>query len=168
MKRRNTDGKSAKSRGRKNVKRRARAPAQRRDLPKTEAGAARFQRERDEALEQQTASAEVLRVISSSPGELGPVFDAILENATRICQARFGTLSLYDGEAYQTVALHNPPPQFATRKGETIRPHPQSGLAYVAKTKRLRISTIFEPGHITLKGTKLLSDLPISPGLARC
>src|SRR5262245_59075968 len=137
MKRRNTDGKSAKSRGRKNVKRRARAPAQRRDLPKTEAGAARFQRERDEALEQQTASAEVLRVISSSPGELGPVFDAILENATRICQARFGTLSLYDGEAYQTVALHNPPPQFATRKGETIRPHPQSGLAYVAKTKKV-------------------------------
>ncbi len=138
MKRRKTGGKRAKSRGRKNAKRRARAPARQRDLSKTkEASAARFRRERDEAIEQQTASAEVLRVISSSPGALDPVFDVILENATQICQARFGTLTLYDGEAFQSVALHNPPPQFVTRKGETIRPHPQSGLAYVARTKKV-------------------------------
>jgi len=138
MKRRKTGGKPAKSKGRKNAKRRARASARQHDLPKIkETSAARFRRERDEALEQQTASAEVLRVISSSPGALDPVFDVILENATRICQARFGTLTLYDGEAFHSVALHNPPPQFVTRKGETIRPHPQSGLAYVAKTKKV-------------------------------
>jgi predicted nucleic acid-binding Zn-ribbon protein len=54
-------------------------------------------RERDEALEQQTATSEVLKVISSSPGELEPVFNAIMENATRICEANFGTLYLYEG-----------------------------------------------------------------------
>src|SRR6185369_14032443 len=92
---------------------------------------------RDEALEQQAATSEVLRVISASPDDLEPVFDTILENATRLCEARFGTLNLYDGEAYQSVALHNPPPQFVARKGEVIHPHPESGLAYVARTRKI-------------------------------
>src|SRR5579863_2169041 len=67
------------------------------------------------SLDQQTATSEVLRVISSSAGELEAVFQSVLENATGICQAQFGTLNLYDGDAYSTVALHNPPPQFAQR-----------------------------------------------------
>jgi GAF domain-containing protein len=94
-------------------------------------------RQLTESLEQQTATADVLKVISNSPGELESVFDAILENATRICQAGFGTLNLYDGGAFLSVALHNPPPEFAARKGEVIRPHPESGLAYVARTKKI-------------------------------
>jgi hypothetical protein len=94
-------------------------------------------RERDEALEQQIATSEVLRVISSSPGELDPVFKAILENAAQICQAQFGTLNIYDGNAFRNVALHNPPPQFAMRLGEVIRPHPESGLAHVARTRQI-------------------------------
>jgi len=138
MKRRKTGGRPAKSRGRKNVKRRARAPARQHDLPETkDTSVARFRRERDEALEQQAATSEVLRVISASPDDLEPVFDTILENATRLCEARFGTLNLYDGEAYQSVALHNPPPQFVARKGEVIHPHPESGLAYVARTRKI-------------------------------
>src|SRR6266436_9781513 len=61
-------------------------------------------RERDEALEREKATAEVLQVISSSPGELEPVFQAILANATRICEAKFGTLFKYDGEGLMVEA----------------------------------------------------------------
>ena len=73
---------------------------------------ARAQRERDEALERQRATSEVLRVISSSPGELEPVFNAILANATRICDARFGNMFLYEGGTFKLVAQHNPPPAY--------------------------------------------------------
>src|SRR5712675_3614668 len=66
-----------------------------------------------EALEQQTATSEVLRVISSSPGELEPVFQSMLENATRICDAQFGTLFLTDDGALRPAALHNLPPKLA-------------------------------------------------------
>ncbi len=64
------------------------------------------------ALEQQTATSEVLRVISSSPGELEPVFQTMLDNATRICEAEFGSMQLRDGDAYRRVAVHNAPPKF--------------------------------------------------------
>ena len=69
-------------------------------------------RELDEAREQQTATSEVLRVISSSPGDLAPVFHAMLENATRICEATFGNMLLRESDAYRRVALHNAPPNF--------------------------------------------------------
>jgi signal transduction histidine kinase len=65
------------------------------------------------------------------------VFDAILENATRICQARFGNLNLYDGNVFRRVAIHNPTPQFAMLLGEVIRPHPESGFGTVARTKQI-------------------------------
>jgi GAF domain-containing protein len=96
-------------------------------------------REISEALEQQTATSEVLQVISSSPGELEPVFQVMLENATRLCNAKFGTLSLYDGDTYQNVALHNVPAGLAeTRLRHPFRPHAKSGLAHVARTKQIK------------------------------
>ncbi|MGA7534533.1 MAG: GAF domain-containing protein, partial [Pseudolabrys sp.] len=66
-------------------------------------------RDLSEALEQQMATSEVLKVISSSPGELEPVFEAMLANATRICAANFGNLLLYEDEVFRRVALHNAP-----------------------------------------------------------
>ena len=77
------------------------------------------------ALEQQTATSEVLRVISSSPGELEPVFNALLANAVRLCTASFGNLYLRDGDAFRLAALHNTPPAFVEqRRGRPYSPGP--------------------------------------------
>src|SRR5262249_57979990 len=92
-----------------------------------------------ESLQQQTATSEVLQVISSSPGgALEPVFETMLANAARLCDAKFGVLNLYDGDAFRTVALYNVPAAYAeTRRHETFRPHPGSGHAALVSTKQV-------------------------------
>jgi len=91
-----------------------------------------------EALEQQVATSGVLQTISSSPGELQPVFEAILENATRLCGAKFGTLYLCDGDAFRAAAFHNAPPAFIeARKGKLLRPGPGTTVGQAARTKRV-------------------------------
>jgi GAF domain-containing protein len=91
-----------------------------------------------EALEQQTATSEVLRVISSSPGDLQPTFTTILENATRICEANFGNVYLWDGDAFHLVAAHNTPHAFAdTRKRAPFRPNAGHPFRSLAETKQL-------------------------------
>src|SRR6516164_1676546 len=100
----------------------------------------RLRRERDEALERETATSEVLRLISKSPGDLELVFRSILENATRICEAKFGVLHLYEGGGFRVGATHNAPSAFAqamAQREPIFRPSPQHPLARVAATKRV-------------------------------
>ena len=91
-----------------------------------------------ESLQQQTATSEVLSVISSSPGELEPVFQAMLANATRLCTAKFGNLYLCEGDAFRTTAMYNVPPAFAEvrRREPLVHPMPGSLLARLTSSKR--------------------------------
>jgi GAF domain-containing protein/anti-sigma regulatory factor (Ser/Thr protein kinase) len=97
-------------------------------------------RELSELLEQQTATAEVLKVISSSPGDLQPVFEAILENATQICDAQFANLLIYEEGAFRIPAMHGAPPEWAElrHKAPVIHPGPKNPLGRLAKTKKLQ------------------------------
>ena len=92
-----------------------------------------------ESLEQQTATSEVLRVISSSPGELEPVFTTVLANATHLCEANFGVLQLRENGGFRAAAMHNPPPAMAEyrQREPVIRASPQSAIGRVAATKQL-------------------------------
>ncbi|MET3844721.1 ATP-binding protein [Bradyrhizobium sp. OAE829] len=106
-----------------------------------------------ETLEQQTATSEVLEVISSSPGELDPVFQKMLEKATHICGAHFGTMNLYDGESFRNVALYNVPDAYVAQADMPIRPHPKSGLGTIVRTHQaiqiedLRTQAPYLEGH---------------------
>jgi GAF domain-containing protein len=108
-------------------------------VPDRETEVARFTRERDEALEQQAATTEVLRVISSSPGELEAVFQVMLENATRICEAKFGMLFLSEGDAFRAVGQYGAPPAWdeVRRREPVVRPTAKNPLARVAAKKQL-------------------------------
>ena len=94
-------------------------------------------RELSEALEQQTATSEVLKVISSSSGELQPVFQAMLENSTRICGAKIGILFRYENGAYTAMATRGVSPAYAKYLNSgPIRPGPTSGLGLIASTRQ--------------------------------
>src|SRR5215813_3397758 len=105
---------------------------------RAESESARLRRERDEALEREKATGEVLRVISSSPGELEPVFNAMLENATRICEAKFGNLLLYDADAFRVAAMHGAPLAWdeLRRRDPVIRFSPKNPLYRIAATRQ--------------------------------
>ena len=95
-------------------------------------------RELSEALEQQTATSQVLGVISHSSGELTPVFQTILENATRLCEAQFGSLNLCEGDNLRAAATYGAPPAWIEyrRQNPVFRPGPNTGLGRVMRTKR--------------------------------
>src|SRR5262249_12941261 len=131
-----------------------------------------------ESLEQQTATSEVLQVISSSPGELEPVFKSMLENATRLCGARFGTLYVCEGEDLRIVAIHTAPPAYdkARPVGALIRPGSPSAMGRVIRTKQavhiadiraedayakrdpLRVAAVELAGARTILGVPMLKE----------
>jgi GAF domain-containing protein len=101
---------------------------------------ARLLSELRESLQQQTATADVLKVISSSPGELEPVFNTLIVNAVRLCEAEFGNLFLYDGEQFQTAALHGASPAYAKTRQRAVLVrdlHPDVPLARITRTKQV-------------------------------
>jgi GAF domain-containing protein len=93
--------------------------------------------ERDEAVARETAIAQVLGLINSSPADLAPVFDAMLEKATRLAEASFGILMSYDGESFRTVALHGVPNAYAEYLRGPIRSSPLNGLGRLLSGERL-------------------------------
>jgi GAF domain-containing protein len=123
-----------------------------------------------EALGQQTATSEVLEVISSSQGELQPVFDALLSNATRICQASLGNLVLYEDGGFRNVALHGAPTAYKELRARepVVRPNPAHGLGRLASTKQVVHVTdiMLEPleargGLALLAGARTLLNVPM-------
>jgi adenylate cyclase len=131
-------------------------------------------RERDEALAQLSATSDVLKVISASPGELEPIFDSMLGNATRICGAEFGVLWLAEGANFRAMALHNVPVAFAdfVKRGPII-PTPDTTFAHVARTRRsLQVADLteregfanrnpFVVGAVELGGIRTLVTVPM-------
>jgi GAF domain-containing protein len=118
---------------------------------KTQSDVAQLTRERDEALEREKATAEVLRVISTSPGELEAVFQAMLENAIRICEASFGVLYRFEDGAWRAVAMLGVPPAFAEfwQRGPQ-RPGPRTALGRVVETRQTVqiVDVTTEPAYV--------------------
>src|SRR6516225_5921291 len=117
-------------------------------------------RELAESLEQQTATSEVLQIISSSPGELEAVFQAMLENATRVCGAKFGIMNLYDGDSFESVALFNVPPAYVElRKNTRFRANPLGSLGTVIRTKQVAHTRDYRENPAYRDGDPLVREL---------
>jgi signal transduction histidine kinase len=131
-----------------------------------------------ESLEQQTATSDVLKVISSSTGDMKPVFETMLANALRICEAKFGHLLLYDGECFQGTHLHDVPPAYRAfwEQHGRIRPNPTTALGQLAHSKHvvhipdlmdgvayrerepLRVISVEQAGARSFVGVPMLKD----------
>ena len=120
-----------------------------------------------ESLQQQTATSEVLSVISSSPGELDPVFKKMLENATRVCNAEFGSMVLQEGGTFRTVIEYNMPPAFVElRRRQPIIPSPpDSPIGRVAVTKQVvHVADVREePAYV--RGAQTMVELADTGGV---
>ena len=135
---------------------------------------ARLLTEQREALEQQTATAEVLQVINASPGNLGPVFEAMLEKAMRLCDAAFGSLYTYDGERFHSAAQRGLPEAFAEFRAQNpLKPVPGSQLARAIENRQtlqvldLECEDLYREGNpfvramVDLGGVRTILTVPL-------
>ena len=122
---------------------------------------ARLLKELRESLEQQTATSEVLQVIGRSPGELEPVFNKMLENATRVCNAKFGSLLLQEGGVFRSVVEHNMPPAFAElrRRDPTIQLSSDSPGGRVERTKQVVHVADLREEPVYIRGVRTMVQL---------
>jgi two-component system, NtrC family, sensor kinase len=116
-----------------------------------------------EALQQQTATSEVLKVVSSSPGDMKPVFEAMLANALRICEAKFGHLLLYDGEGFHATHLHDVPPSYREyweQHGPIIpSPNTRQEMRPFSEKQIELVKNFAAQAVIAIENTRLLSEL---------
>jgi GAF domain-containing protein len=114
-----------------------------------------------DSLQQQTATADVLKVISSSPGELKPVFEAMLANAVQICGAKFGMLHLSEGDGFHTAAMHDVPREFGDKRGRQpfFRPPAGTPMGQVAATKQVTHIADITTMQGYIEGDQGLTDL---------
>ena len=136
-----TGGKAVKTQRRKTLSRHGSTASRRRNslVIGKETIVARLSRERDESLQQLAAASEILKVINSSAGDLKPIFEVMLENATRICEASFGSMLLREGNRFRRVAVHNAPTGFAKFTGEmpVVDPTISIAVTRIWTTKRI-------------------------------
>src|SRR6516165_12429895 len=136
----------------------------------TQSDVAQLARERDEALEREKATAEVLHVISSSPGELEPVFQAMLANAMRICEAKFGMLFRYEQGKLRVAATHDLPTPLAEwllSQGEWFPPFPGTMIEEMVRSKQIvyvedvTAAGRFQSPSAKLGGARTIIDVPM-------
>src|SRR5262245_9264614 len=139
MQRRGSSGESVKGQRQRTKSETRKVPSARASIADRDELLDQRTRERDEALEQVSATSEILKIISKSPGELEPVFDVMLENATRICDAKFGTLFLRDGDTWRAVAAtrDSPPGYVEARKRNLLQISPGGPLKHVIDTQQV-------------------------------
>src|SRR5262245_24420233 len=138
MRQRSRSGQPAKVRRRNRSKAR-KAPVRNASPANLQDKLGQFARELDDARQRENATSEVLKVISSSRGELEPVFNVILENATHICEATYGHLLLRDGPIFRAVAIHSKQSHVDLRRNPVldVRENPRTPIDRLSTTKQV-------------------------------
>src|SRR6266568_7788706 len=133
-----------------------------------------YKTERDEAQDRETATAEVLKVINASPGDLAPLFDAMLEKALRLCAARSGALQSYDGNHFHVLAVRGPPefeewgrnlgplhPEFGTTLARLVQGERVVQIADMAESEGYRLGATYRRAMVDIGGFRTILTIAL-------